>query len=105
MRDFEAYYAAGTVWDEGGDPYSRAIWNVEKTLPGVGKSRFEALPFVAPPAVLPLLGALAKVPFELAIVLWRTVLALAICGLALTALALARVRLTPVSFAAVALAA
>lgn len=105
MRDFEAYYAAGAVWNAGGDPYSQAIWRAERTLPGVGASRYEALPFVAPPSLLALFGMIARLPFATAIVLWRAVLVLAICGLAAVTLAFAKVRVTPVSLAAIASAA
>lgn len=105
MRDFEAYYAAGAVWDAGGDAYSQAIWRAERQLPGVRASRYEALPFVGPPALLPIFGAIAKLPFAAANVLWRALLLATIACLALLTLRLARIRVSPVSFIAIALAA
>lgn len=105
MRDFEAYYAAGAVWNAGGDPYSQAIWSAERSLPGVDGSRYEALPFVAPPALLPLLGAIAKMPFPVANALWRCALVAAIGALGFVTLRLARRRATLRSFTAIALAA
>lgn len=95
MRDFEAYYAAGSAWDHHEDPYSRAVWNAERTFPGVRPQRYEVLPFVAPPAVLPLLGALAAVPAHVANVIWRCALIVAIA-----ALVLLTVQLTPSGFSA-----
>lgn len=105
MRDFEAYYAGGTVWNAGDDPYSQAIWQVERTLPGVGIARYEALPFVAPPAVLPAFSLMAKLPFGAANALWRGLLIAAIGGLALLTLRLARIPVTAASLALMALAA
>jgi hypothetical protein len=105
MRDFEAYYAAGTVWNAGEDPYSQAIWRAEKRLPGVDASRYEALPFVAPPVILPPLGAIAKLPFAVANALWRVLLAAAIPGLAFIVLRFAQVRPSRIAFVAVAAAA
>lgn len=62
MRDFEAFYAAGVAANHGADPYGRAIWDAEKTIPGVDLSHNETLPFVGPPAGLPLWRALARLP-------------------------------------------
>lgn len=102
MRDFEAYYAAGTLWNAGGDPYSQAIWRAEKGLPGVDRSRYEALPFVAPPALLPPLGVIAKLRFGTANVVWRILLIAALAGLALITLRLAQTRISLIAFAAIA---
>lgn len=88
MRDFEAYYAAGAVWNAGADPYSQAIWNAERSLTGVAAERYEALPFVGPPAVLPVFGAIARMPFLAANVLWRAVLIVSLAGVALLTLQL-----------------
>lgn len=90
MRDFEAYYAAGTAWDHGGNPYSQQIWQAERTLPGVS-TRYEALPFVTPPALLPLFGVLAKLPFTVANAVWRGVLLASLLLLALVTLRMMRV--------------
>ena len=106
MRDFEAYYAAGTVWNAGGDPYSSQIWRAERTLQGVDAARFEALPFAGPPALLPFFGAFARVPFAAANAVWRVLLACTMAALACAALALAGIRpsaVTLVPAAAVAL--
>ena len=65
-RDFEAYYAAGATWNAGGDPWSRDVWRVERTIPGVDATRDELLPFVGPAASLPLWSLLARLPFGVA---------------------------------------
>lgn len=88
-RDFEAYYAAGATWNAGGDPWSRDVWRVERTIPGVDASRDELLPFVGPPAAIPLWSLLARLPFTAARVVWLTMLALAFAVLVLAATALA----------------
>jgi hypothetical protein len=105
MRDFEAYYAAGSVWDEGGNAYSQQIWRAEQPLDGVSRRRYEALPFVGPPAVLPLFGAIAHLSFATANVLWRTALIVAMAALALLALHIAQQRVTAPSVLAISVAA
>jgi Glycosyltransferase family 87 len=94
-RDFEAYYAAGATWNGGGDPWSRDVWAVERTIPGVDASRDELLPFVGPAASLPLWSLLARLPFDVARGVWITLLVFALAALALATAALAHVRLTP----------
>lgn len=74
MRDFEAYYAAGAASLHGDDPYSIAIWTYERTMRGVDPNRREVLPFVGPPATLPLWRAFAKLPEAAATAIWRTIL-------------------------------
>jgi Glycosyltransferase family 87 len=91
-RDFEAYYAAGATWNAGGDPWSRAVWRVERTIPRVDASRDELLPYVGPAAALPLFGALARLPHMAALRVWAGLLAAAYSALILAALALARTR-------------
>lgn len=91
-RDFEAYYAAGATWSAGRDPYSRALWEVERTIPGVDGSHDELLPYVGPAAALPLFAALARLPYPLAVRVWGGLLAAALGALLLAALALARCR-------------
>jgi Glycosyltransferase family 87 len=91
-RDFEAYYAAGATWSAGGDPWSRAVWRVERTIPGVDASRDELLPYVGPAAALPLFGALARLPHAAAVRVWTGLLAAAYCALVVAALALAGTR-------------
>jgi hypothetical protein len=74
MRDFEAFYAAGVIANHGGDPYGRDIWNAEREIPGVDTTHDETLPFVGPPAALPLWRALALLPFSLAGRIWGAIL-------------------------------
>ena len=93
-RDFEAYYAAGVTWNAGGDPWSRDVWAVERTIPGVDASRDELLPFVGPAASLPLWSVLARFPFDVARIVWIALLVLALAALALAAATLAHARLT-----------
>ncbi|HEX3549282.1 MAG TPA: glycosyltransferase 87 family protein [Candidatus Elarobacter sp.] len=90
-RDFEAYYAAGATWNAGRDPWSRDIWSAERAIEGVDRGE-ELLPFIGPAFVLPLFGALARLPFGLAERVWSGLLALAFGALVLGALALARER-------------
>ena len=87
-RDFEAYYAAGATWNRGGDPWSRAIWSTEATIPGVDRTRDELLPFVGPAAELPLLGAVARLPYALAVKLWTLLLVVALLLVVLASFAL-----------------
>jgi len=89
-RDFEAYYAGGAVWNAGGDPWSRDVWRVERTVGGVDSSRDELLPYVGPAAALPLFGALARLPQPLAVRVWCGLLAAAFGALIVAALRLAR---------------
>jgi hypothetical protein len=88
-RDFEAYYAAGATWNAGGDPWSRDVWRTERTIDGVDATRDELLPYVGPAAALPLFGALARLPFEVAVRWWTALLALGLLALALAPLRLA----------------
>ncbi len=88
-RDFEAYYAAGAVWNAGGDPWSRAVWDVERRIGGVDAARDELLPYAGPAAALPLFGALARLPHPVALRVWTALLSAAYAALFLAALALA----------------
>jgi len=90
-RDFEAYYAAGAAWNDGGDPWSRAVWRVERTIDGVDRGE-EMLPYVGPAFALPAFGALARLPFGAAERVWSGMLALAFGALVLGSLALAHER-------------
>jgi hypothetical protein len=74
ISDFSAYWAAGQLWLQGGDPYGVGIWNVEQTLPGFNPSHIELLPFVGPPLSLPLWGALGKIPYTGAALAWGVLL-------------------------------
>jgi len=93
-RDFEAYYAAGATWNAGRDPYSRDVWQVERTIAGVDATHDELLPFVGPAASLPLWSLFARLPFDAARIAWELLLALAFAVLALAAAAMAYGRLT-----------
>ena len=91
-RDFEAYYAAGATWNAGGDAWSRAVWSTERAIAGVDAERDELLPYVGPAAALPLFGALARLPYAVAVRAWTVFLVAALVALALAALALVRER-------------
>jgi hypothetical protein len=91
-RDFEAYYAAGATWNAGGDPWSRDVWQVERTVAGVDPSRDELLPYVGPAAALPLFGALARLPQPVAVRIWSGLLAASCAALMIAAVLLARAR-------------
>jgi hypothetical protein len=80
-RDFEAYWSAGRTLLAGDDPYGRAIWNAERTVPGVDPRHDELLPFVDPPAALLLFSLFARLPYADAARLWWIVLALALLAL------------------------
>jgi len=94
-RDFEAYYSAGAVWNAGGDPYTRDVWAVERSVPGVDATHDELLPYVGPAAALPFWSLLARVPFGAARVIWEGMLAAAVAGIVAGALLLAGGRTTP----------
>ncbi|HTA40668.1 MAG TPA: hypothetical protein VK760_16415, partial [Candidatus Acidoferrales bacterium] len=83
LRDFEAYWSAGAAYNAGTNPYERDVWNAERTVPGVDASRDELLPFVGPPATLPLWSAFARFPYETAARAWWAALALALLALLL----------------------
>lgn len=87
-RDLEAYYGGGAIWNAGGDPWSRAIWDVQQTIPGVMTTRDELLPFVGPAASLPIWSLLSREPYEQAAVVWTALLALALVVLIATSLGL-----------------
>lgn len=93
MTDFSAYYSAGRYWAHGGDPYSRGIWSVEQTLPGVDPKRAELLPFVGPPLSLPLWALLGMLPYVVAASIWGAVLAACAVALVVVPARLARRRI------------
>ncbi len=105
MRDFEAYYAAGRTWSHGGNPYGVAIWKAERRIPGVDPHRYEVLPFVGPPATLPLWGLLARLPFASAIAVWGAVLGASLAVVILVTLRLLEMRVSPLAFGTLLLAA
>lgn len=97
MRDFESYYAAGATWLRGSDPYGTGIWQAERGVPGVDPSRYELLPFVGPPAFVPLWSLAARLPFGAAAAVWGAVLAASLAVVIVTALRLAKRRVTAVA--------
>ncbi len=105
LRDFEAYYAAGATWLRGGDPYSTAIWQNERNLPGVLAQRYEVLPFVGPPATLPLFAAFARFPYAAAANGWRALLFASLLATLWLAAPLANLRRSPLTLFALAIAA
>ena len=88
MRDFESYWAAGSAWAVGDDPYSRQIWRAERLVPGVDPEREELLPFVGPPFGLPLWAQFARLEYARAALVWGFVLAVAFLVLTLGGLRL-----------------
>jgi hypothetical protein len=82
LRDFEAYWSAGSAWNARTDPYGRAIWNAERAVPGVDASRDELLPFVAPPPTVALWSLVARLPYVVAANLWCALLVIAAIALA-----------------------
>jgi len=81
LRDFEAYWSAGSAWNAGENPYERAIWNAERTVPGVDATRDETLPFIAPPPTIALWSIVARLPYPIAAVLWSALLVIAALAL------------------------
>lgn len=86
LRDFEAYWSAGSTWNVRADPYSKAIWEAERTVPGVDAHRNELLPFINPPPALLLWSLFARLPYQTAATLWLVILAGALLGLTITVL-------------------
>jgi hypothetical protein len=74
-------------------------------LSGVNAREYQALPFVGPPVLLPVFGAIARLPFDAANAVWRALLVLALAALAFLTLRIARGRVTIAAFAAIAIAA
>ncbi len=105
LRDFEAYWSAGSAWNARGDPYGRDVWEAERAVPGVDSSRDELLPFVGPPATLLAWSLLARLPYVLAARLWIALLAVAVLALAAIAVRAGNPRFSLAAFfAALALA-
>ena len=101
QRDFEAYYAAGSAWNAGADPYGLAVWPEERAIPGVLATRMEMLPFVSPPWTLTLFGTLARLPYDRARLIWWTVMLLSASALAVGSLWLAAGARGPIDVVAV----
>ena len=81
LRDFEAYWAAGSTWNAHGDPYGRAIWTAERAIAGVDARHDEVLPFVGPPATLLAWSPFARLPYVAAASVWFALLAVALLAL------------------------
>lgn len=86
QRDFEAYWSAGSTFNSGANPYDRAIWESERTVPGVDPTHDEVLPFISPPATLLLWSAVARLPFDLATRVWYGVLLCTLAGIIVASL-------------------
>jgi hypothetical protein len=84
LRDFEAYWSAGSAWNARADPYGRAIWSAERNVAGVDSKHDEFLPFVGPPPALALFSLMARLPYSIAANLWCALLVAAVPALALT---------------------
>lgn len=82
LRDFEAYWSAGSTWNAHADAYGRSIWSAESRVPGVDASRDELLPFVGPSFSLPFWSLFARLPYATAAAIWATTLALGVLALA-----------------------
>lgn len=74
MRDFESYYAAGQAFAAHVNPYAPEIWTYEQRVPGVNPERPEVLPFVGPPAFLPLWALFGMRPYNRAVLAWGALL-------------------------------
>lgn len=85
LRDFEAYWAAGSAWNVHANPYDGAIWNEERAVAGVDGRRDEVLPFVGPPATLLAWTLFARLPYAAAAVLWSALLAFSLLLLSASA--------------------
>ncbi|HEV2739290.1 MAG TPA: glycosyltransferase 87 family protein [Candidatus Elarobacter sp.] len=68
------------------------MWSTERTIGGVDAARDELLPYVGPAAALPVFGALARLPYAVAVRVWTSLLAAAFFALVLASLALAGAR-------------
>ena len=86
LRDFEAYWSAGSAWNARVDPYSKEIWRAERSVPGVDARRDELLPFINPPPALLLWSIFARLPYRSAATLWLVILAGALLALIITVL-------------------
>jgi hypothetical protein len=95
LTDFAAYVAAGRAWLHGIDPYGTGIWIAERTLPGFDPARFELLPYVGPPAGLPLWAALSALPYPFAALVWGAFVTASAFAFLVLAARLADRRLTP----------
>ncbi|MGB8907463.1 MAG: glycosyltransferase 87 family protein [Candidatus Cybelea sp.] len=100
LRDFEAYWAAGSAWIAHDNPYGRAIWKAERGVAGVDRARDEILPFVNPPATLAAWSLFARLPYEIAAACWSAILLATLFGLIAAVLYGGEAKLGPAYFLA-----
>jgi hypothetical protein len=81
LRDFEAYWSAGSTWNARANPYTRELWHAERTVPGVDARRDELLPFINPPPALLGWSIVARMPYRIAAALWLALLSIALLAL------------------------
>jgi hypothetical protein len=86
VRDFEAYWSAGSAWNAHADPYSKEIWQSERGVPGVDARHDELLPFINPPPALLLWSLFARLPYRAAATLWLVILGGALLALIIAVL-------------------
>jgi predicted membrane channel-forming protein YqfA (hemolysin III family) len=98
LRDFEAYWAAGSAQIAHQDPYGRAIWKAERDVPGVERTRDEILPFVNPPATLAAWRLFARLPYGVAAACWWAILFASLLGLVAAVLYAGKAPIGPASF-------
>ncbi|HEV2261046.1 MAG TPA: hypothetical protein VGR69_01995, partial [Candidatus Rubrimentiphilum sp.] len=82
-----------------------SIWAHERNIPGVAAQHDEVLPFVGPPATLPLWAGFAFLPFIVAAYLWRTALFAILAALLWFVAPVAGLRRTPMTLVGLAVAA
>jgi hypothetical protein len=100
IRDFEAYWSAGSAWNAGVDPYGRGIWKAERTIPQVDARRDEVLPFVGPPATLLGWSVFARLRYVAAGAVWFAALVLSLLLLAAAAVRASGAPLSAFAFCA-----
>jgi hypothetical protein len=103
LRDFEAYWSAGTTWNAHADAYGRPIWNAERRVPGVDRSRDEVLPYVGLAHALPVWGIFARLPYPIAARLWWVVLIVALAALIACVMRACESGIDPLTFCTLAL--
>lgn len=101
LRDFEAYWSAGSAWNAGADPYGASIWNAERTIAGVDARRDEILPFVGPPQTLLAWSVFARLPYSVAAAAWSALLAASLLALVAVTLLGSRTPVAPLSLVTV----
>jgi hypothetical protein len=94
--DFRAFYCAGSALDGGHDPYlEEPVRSCERAtlhLAGFSSSEKDVLVAPYPPLALAVFGALARLPYRIAVELWLTLCLSAVCIAIFTTAALTRFR-------------